>query len=77
MKPLFRPVDAFVLALVLLAVPIHAQTVSLPAPATMPTERIVSGMVIDVESQAPLAGAEVIVGGATQTTDATGRATFP
>ncbi|MBM3782641.1 MAG: carboxypeptidase-like regulatory domain-containing protein, partial [Acidobacteria bacterium] len=73
MTPLFRPVDAFVLALVVLAVPVYAQTVPPPAQAAMPTERFVSGMVIDAESQAPLAGAEVIVGGATQTTDATGR----
>lgn len=38
-----------------------------------PRERSVTGVVIDADTQVPLPGAEVIVGGATQTTDATGR----
>ena len=58
---------AGLLALRFATLPVAAQT-----PAA-PTERTVSGMVVEADSQAPIAGAKVSTGGAQVTTDVSGR----
>ncbi len=62
-----QKVLSFVAALWLGVVPVAAQT-----PPAAP-ERTISGVVMDAESQAPLAGAEVSAGPVHETTDARGR----